>query len=160
KATACIAIVYAHYNVPLMSVYREAGRALDKVAKDGTGRHSLAITIWKGSGPQGTWAMPWSILGYAENGPNKLEQVVHVVRNKRATNCSSSFLFKLETYFKLLEGGRVEFISDEQMLQLMLAEFLKTKEEVKKENVDDILKDLQQLLEISQEYFRHDDGTI
>lgn len=160
KATACIAIVYAHYNVPLMSVYREAGRALDKVAKDGTGRHSLAITIWKGSGPQGTWAMPWSILGYAENGPNKLEQVVHVVRNKRATNFSSSFLFKLETYFKLFEDGRVEFISDEQMLQLMLAEFLKTKEEVKKENVDDILKDLQLLLEISQKYFRHDDGTI
>lgn len=159
KATASMALVFAHYNIPLMSVYREASRALAKVAKDETGRHSLAVSIWKGSGPQGTWAMPWSVLGYRENGANKLEQLVQLVRNKRTTNFSNNFLYKLDTYYKLSGANGTELIGDDQMLQLMLAEFLKTKEELKEESVDIILKDLQLLLDISHKYYRKDDGS-
>ncbi len=162
KATASIALVYAHYTIPLMSVFREAFRVLTKVAKDETGRHSLAITIWKGSGPQGVWSIPWSVLGFQEGGPNKLEQLVQLARNKNKTNFTSSFLFKIATYYELFQnnGTEPDSISNDQMLKLMLAEFLKTKEDRGEDNVDVILRDLQLLLDISHKYYRNDDGFI
>ena len=56
------AIVYCHYTTPLTEVYREAQRILSDVAKEKTGRDSLAVTVWKSAGRVLTWSAPWIIV--------------------------------------------------------------------------------------------------
>jgi len=58
-ATLSGAIVYAHYHTPLRDVLKTAHHLLDDVAKDATGRDSLAIAVFKSSGITAQWAAPW-----------------------------------------------------------------------------------------------------
>jgi len=62
KATLSGAIVFAHYGYPLRSLIREAHRLLDEVAKDATGRASLALSIYGSNGELARWAAPWRYL--------------------------------------------------------------------------------------------------
>jgi CRISPR-associated protein Cmr2 len=55
------AIEFAHYKTPLTQIINDAHVLLDAVAKDGHGRDSLAVRVWKGSGVHLTWGQPWNI---------------------------------------------------------------------------------------------------
>lgn len=59
QATLSGAIVYAHYHTPLRDVLKTAHHLLDDVAKEATGRDSLAIAVFKSSGITAQWAAPW-----------------------------------------------------------------------------------------------------
>jgi CRISPR-associated protein Cmr2 len=58
-ATLSGALVYAHYRTPLQQLLKTAHHLLDDVAKDATGRDSLAIAVYKSSGITAQWAAPW-----------------------------------------------------------------------------------------------------
>ncbi|MEO8495729.1 MAG: type III-B CRISPR-associated protein Cas10/Cmr2 [Planctomycetota bacterium] len=58
-ATLSGAIVYAHYHTPLRDVLSTAHHLLDDVAKDATGRDSLAMAVFKSSGITAQWSAPW-----------------------------------------------------------------------------------------------------
>jgi CRISPR-associated protein Cmr2 len=58
-ATLSGALVYAHYHTPLQQLLKTAHHLLDNVAKDATGRDSLAIAVYKSSGITAQWAAPW-----------------------------------------------------------------------------------------------------
>lgn len=53
------AIEYVHIKTPLGKVLKDAHDLLDNVAKDKTGRDSIACRVWKQSGLQLQWSMPW-----------------------------------------------------------------------------------------------------
>ncbi len=62
QATLSAAIIYAHWRFPLSRVIRLAHHLLDDVAKEATGRDSLALAIVQGSGLNAIWAAPWSVI--------------------------------------------------------------------------------------------------
>jgi CRISPR-associated protein Cmr2 len=55
KFTLSGAIVFSHYKIPLRAALAEAGRYLDKVAKEKNGRDSLAIAVMKPGGIAADW---------------------------------------------------------------------------------------------------------
>ena len=61
-ATISAGIIYAHHHTPLHRVLEEAHHLLDDVAKDTTGRDSVAISVFKSSGKQCQWTTPWAHL--------------------------------------------------------------------------------------------------
>jgi CRISPR-associated protein Cmr2 len=68
-ATISAAIVYAHWRYPLRQVLRTGHHLLDDVAKDRTGRDSIAMGIIMGSGLGAVWSVPWAVLrGEAQTG--------------------------------------------------------------------------------------------
>lgn len=60
-ATISAAVVYAHWRYPLRQVLATAHRLLDEIAKDRTGRDSIAIGIILGSGLNAVWSVPWDV---------------------------------------------------------------------------------------------------
>lgn len=65
------AIEYVHVKTPLGKVLHDAHNLLDDVAKDATGRDSIACRVWKQGGLQLQWSMPWR-YAIDENNPAKL----------------------------------------------------------------------------------------
>jgi CRISPR-associated protein Cmr2 len=65
------AIEYVHVKTPLAKVLHDAHDLLDKVAKDETGRDSIACRVWKQGGLQLQWSMPWR-YAIDENNSNQL----------------------------------------------------------------------------------------
>ncbi len=71
RATISAAIVFAQWRFPLRQVLRTAHRLLDDVAKEGTGRDSIAMGIVTGGGLSAVWSVPWCVLrGTAETAAN------------------------------------------------------------------------------------------
>ncbi|MBF0563584.1 MAG: type III-B CRISPR-associated protein Cas10/Cmr2, partial [Alphaproteobacteria bacterium] len=60
RQTISAAVVFAHYKVPFSAVIRDSHTFLDEVAKDRNGRDSLAVKVWKSSGPAIEWVSGWS----------------------------------------------------------------------------------------------------
>ena len=59
KATASCAIILAHHQLPLRNVLNEAHHQLECIAKDGNGRDSLAIALYKPGGVVAQWVSVW-----------------------------------------------------------------------------------------------------
>ena len=72
EATISAAIVYAHWRYPLRQVLSTARHLLDDVAKDRTGRDSVAMGIVLGSGLNAVWSAPWSVVRGKEDGSTDL----------------------------------------------------------------------------------------
>jgi CRISPR-associated protein Cmr2 len=116
--TISAAIVYAHIHAPLTAVVNEAHRLLDQVAKEETGRNSLAVTVWKTHGPVLTWSAPWPAIDAA-----RIEQLVHSLQTLETSN---ALLYKLRTDFQVVPD---EPPPSESLVQaLMTAEVRKTRE--------------------------------
>ena len=58
-ATLSAAVVFAHIRLPLSTVIGAAHRLLDKEAKDGNGRNSLAVGVLKPGGLHAQWVTTW-----------------------------------------------------------------------------------------------------
>jgi CRISPR-associated protein Cmr2 len=52
-------VLFAHYKLPFSTLLQEAHHLLDDIAKDTTGRDSIAIALHKGSGLTAQWSVPW-----------------------------------------------------------------------------------------------------
>ena len=125
------AIEFAHIKVPLTRVLKDAHDLLDNVAKEKTGRDSIAVRVWKGSGMQLQWSMPW------EKAVVKEEEAETVVldrmasefrRNDEQSAFSSKFFYRIRERFDLLnpendtQAGSV--LNFDQACDLMACEYL------------------------------------
>lgn len=117
------AIEYVHVKTPLGKVLKDAHDLLDKVAKDATGRDSIACRVWKQGGLQLQWSMPWQ---HAIANQGKGEQLVleeladsfqtsltpskdaDATDNKDKENFANKFFFTLRERFALLNPPKQE----------------------------------------------------
>jgi CRISPR-associated protein Cmr2 len=131
------AIQFSHYRTPLMKIVSEAHQLLNKVAKEQTGRHALAIRINKPGGVHAEWAWPWDVL-YPQQQTNQLTNVV---------------LFKLQ---ELLSMVAQDVEQPELLHALARAEYFHSGEQlhIKKQELLQDLDHLDELLEICRCYQR------
>lgn len=127
--TISAGLVFAHYHVPLSTVIRKARDLLDKVAKEGNGRNSIAVSVEKPSGTMAEYVT--SFLPKKKRTPEKCEKspIDHMQKLARAyardIERSTSFLYNMK--------DRYEHVLDifgndrERLEKVMLAEWVKGK---------------------------------
>ncbi len=132
--TASVAIVFAHYHLPLREVLAEARRQLDDIAKDANGRDSLALAWFKASGKAARWVATWSD---AEGGQpvGDLQSLVTAVQEGAF---GSGFFYKLKTRYHMLDShedyrsdgkhAETSMLSMTNVKLMLQAEYLKSRE--------------------------------
>ncbi|MFP4598255.1 MAG: type III-B CRISPR-associated protein Cas10/Cmr2 [Persicimonas sp.] len=130
-------LVYAHYKTPLRDVLREAHHLLDDVAKETTGRDSLAITALKSSGKQSQWSVPWDHLTSAAVHPTLLDELADRLSggaHDDDVEFSSSFIYAMRRLFGLLDdaahwepGAFVETVEGLDVEALLMAEYSRSR---------------------------------
>lgn len=102
KATISAAIVYCPFRTPLREVLISAHRLLDDVAKDQTGRDSLAIAVMKSSGLAAQWSTPWKEI--RKDDQTILDLLAERLRGRgdRPGELSSGFLYQIRERFARL----------------------------------------------------------
>lgn len=83
------AINFAHYKTPLTHILQDSHQLLDDVAKDATGRNSLAVRVHKPGGLNAQWSTPWKYV-------DALNHISQQVADNLQGDLSRSFFFKLE----------------------------------------------------------------
>ncbi|MFO7291260.1 MAG: type III-B CRISPR-associated protein Cas10/Cmr2 [Bacillota bacterium] len=162
SATISAAIIYAHTKAPLKGVLEHAHFLLDKVAKDQTGRDSLAVCVWKGGGPTITWSAPWKVVcggSWRKSGdPTDLQRLVEEFRNMVY---SGSFFYKLKEQFEVIgsnhaeEEDLVEFLT-----KLITADYLRILEDRQTLNVGTAEMRIRRLVEFCLRNRRDEHGSI
>jgi CRISPR-associated protein Cmr2 len=102
QATISAGIVYCPFRAPLREVSATAHHLLDDVAKDQSGRNSLAVAVLKSSGLACQWSAPWDHV--QENDATILERLVKRLGGSgdRPGELSSGFLFQIRDRYALL----------------------------------------------------------
>ena len=104
RATLSGAVVFAHVRLPLRSVLDEAHRLLDRVAKEGNGRNSLAAAVLKSSGPYCQWVTTWTRAG----GTSSMALIDGLVQqlepDTEASPLSSSLVYRIRDLLTRLCG--------------------------------------------------------
>lgn len=100
KATCSTSILFAHRKTPLKDILQEGHRLLDDVAKDGTGRDSLAVAVWKSSGVTLTWSAPWNTVIRDESGTTVMDEIIQTLQGEENGIFSGSFLYKLQSVYE------------------------------------------------------------
>lgn len=169
NATLSGAIVYTDYANPLRAVLASAHHLLDDIAKDQTGRDSLAIGIFKSSGLNSIYSAPWTTLRKAEKA-TILDDLLAIFRAKPddpdARDISSSFFYRLRDRFGLLAdrplhepGQWARLIDGLEFETILAADYKKGRKSRadKKEDISikDAKADMAKLLKVSQRYLRH-----
>lgn len=131
RATISGALVYAHHNTPLTGVIREAHWLLDHVAKEQTGRNSLAVSVWKGAGRVLTWAVPWQIIGTVQH--NLIDELIDSLSSSDAKkkDYNFTFFYNLRQRLSVLtdEEGIVQLDwSDDELIDVLAAEYRRNRE--------------------------------
>lgn len=109
-------IEFAHYKSPLTQVLQDAHRLLDDIAKDETGRDSLAIRVWKGNGLHAQWSVPWRL----DSGETPVTEVVALSRTigpLLSGEMARSFFFKLDELIVQLGLGQDDHPFDEASIE-------------------------------------------
>ncbi len=113
-ATISGAIVYAHYKHPLRQVLKQAHHLLDNIAKDKTGRDSLAIGIIQGGGINAIWSAPWAVVmkGSQSHGLrgilHRFSQDDEGESDSKLPSLNGSFLYRLRDQFSRLFPNSLE----------------------------------------------------
>lgn len=102
QATISAGIVYCPFRAPLREVSATAHHLLDHLAKDQTGRNSLAVAVLKSSGIACQWSAPWDHV--QENNATILDRLVECLGGSgdRPGELSSGFLFQIRERYALL----------------------------------------------------------
>lgn len=121
------AIEFGHYKTPLTRLLQDSHQLLDAVAKETTGRNSLAIRVWKPGGLFAQWSAPWS-------GVAQLQNTAQVVAQHLQGDLSRSFFFKLESLIQELGLSDTEKhgFSDEVIYSLVSAAWVHTGNKLEK----------------------------
>jgi len=121
--TASVAIVVAHYHLPLRGVLAQGHRQLDDIAKEQNGRNSIAMAWFKASGKAAEWVNTWTDTS-GESTTNALRALVDAVREE---TFGSGFFYKLRIRYPMLGDKEQEhhFADAERLLQ---AEYMKARE--------------------------------
>ena len=132
KATISAAIVYCPFRAPLREVSATAHHLLDEVAKDQSGRNSLAVAVLKSSGLACQWSAPWDHV--QENDVTILDRLVERLGGSRDSpgELSSGFLFQIRERYALLTNdplttpGRFGHLPEGMdASRILLAEYLR-----------------------------------
>src|SRR5690554_6735545 len=83
------AINFAHYKTPLTHILQDSHQLLDEVAKEETGRNSLAVRVHKPGGLNAQWSTPWKYV-------QAMREISQQVANNLQGDLSRSFFFKIE----------------------------------------------------------------
>ena len=182
-ATLSGAIVYAHYHTPLRDVLTTAHHLLDDIAKDATGRDSLAIGVFKSSGINAQWSAPWKHIREDESGKLRadgkciIDDLVDSLKRTdagRPGEFSSGFLYNVRDRFAALtdnalsrpgEFGKLsEDLQRNSLFERVLeADYLRGLshrggEEVAEQNKDKATEAIQRLLKLCQRVTRKNAG--
>jgi len=127
ESTLSGAIEYAHINMPLGKVLGDAHHLLDDIAKEQSGRDSIAVRVWKPGGQHLQWAMPWEKA--LESDQVMIQQLANdFQKDRQDTPFSNSFFFHIEERFALLNDNadtRQGLVFDETvMTDLIAADYL------------------------------------
>ncbi len=179
-ATLSGSIVYAHYHTPLRDVLATAHHLLDDIAKEATGRDSLAIAVFKSSGINAQWSAPWKHIREDEGGKlrtgggNIIDDLVESLKRTDAGRpgaFSSGFLYSVRDRFAALTDkaltrpGEFGKLSDDLQFERVLeADYLRGLShrvgvEVAEQNKDKAKEAIQRLLKLCQRATRKDVGT-
>lgn len=107
EATLSAAVVFAHVRLPLSYVVREAHSLLDDIAKDGNGRSSLAVGVYKPSGCYCQWVSSWdrSHAGTGGSAVNLLVELREALKPRDGEpGLSSSLIYRIRKSLALLCG--------------------------------------------------------
>ncbi|MEH6626603.1 MAG: type III-B CRISPR-associated protein Cas10/Cmr2 [Motiliproteus sp.] len=91
KTSISAAVLFSHIKQPLTTTLQRAHQLLDSVAKQATGRDSLAVEVWKPGGRHLQWAMPWSICADAGQ-PPFLATMAKDWQDQKSISMSQGFL--------------------------------------------------------------------
>jgi CRISPR-associated protein Cmr2 len=107
EPTLSAALVLAHVRLPLSTVLGQARRLLDKVAKDGNGRGSLAVGIYKRGGLHSQWVSAW-MRSYDGRPARAVERALNLANQLRKAGSdpglSSSLIHRIRETLALLCG--------------------------------------------------------
>lgn len=106
KATLSGAIIFAHYRCAFSQVLSSAHELLDDVAKDRTGRDSLAIRVLKPGGVTCEWSAPFAYLTKTE--PQLFAPLVGEFGEEKGKTLTSSLLYNLRERFNEFASGGPE----------------------------------------------------
>lgn len=107
RPTLSAALILAPYRTPLRRLITSAHHLLDDVAKDGNGRDSVAVSLWKGSGEDARWVTTWK-REHVKDTERALAQLESLAKEVKVGvdggGLSTSFLHGLEQLLALLTG--------------------------------------------------------
>lgn len=166
KPTISAAVLFAHAYTPIKNVLRYAHVLLDDVAKAQNGRDSIAVSIWRHSGPDWSWVSKWDDSIVEKENVLKLELLAkqwQMKSDQEELFLSSSFLHKwLEFFDKSFsaQDDSTHFINSpewkEVAIDLMAADFLRIvnheKESLTKEEAKKMVDDLFQVCLVSNQF--------
>jgi CRISPR-associated protein Cmr2 len=160
-ATISAAIIFAHHHAPLTKVYSEIQVLLDREAKKKYGRSTLAISTWNTGGPDLVWAMPWQCFLEDETGENVLR---NLAKNLAGINdgegISNSFIYNIRRDLNLF-GDESSCFKEDEILEILTAEFIKAKAKSSKElSLDQVQSCMKDLLKVCSIYYRDEKGQI
>ncbi len=152
--TASAAIVFAHFRLPLREVLAGAHRLLDRVAKDGNGRDSLALSWFKASGKAAEWVTCWRDA----QGKAPVQDLQALTTLVRKDCFGIGFFYKLMARYPSLDRITGDAPAPAQAERLLQAEYLKTRE--RKPTLDEAEKTIRILLAACRRVRRDDQGDF
>ncbi|MDP5134272.1 MAG: type III-B CRISPR-associated protein Cas10/Cmr2 [Paraglaciecola sp.] len=121
------AIQFAHYRTPLMKIVAEAHQLLDDIAKEKSGRDSLAIRINKPGGVHAQWSMPWQSIYPKGALPQSVLDNALLIFQQKSAYITNKLLFKLiESLTAFTEGS----LDNATLMRLAAAEYFHSGEQL------------------------------
>lgn len=147
NGTISATVLFAHYYAPLKNVLQYAHILLDEVAKGQCGRDSLAVAMWKRSGPDWQWVAKWEKVYKRsdESGKTILEQLAEKFKEGQEI-FSGSFLYKWRESYEQAP------FSTEELTKLITADYIrimKINSDKKREQAKNQIKELVELCSVS-----------
>ena len=123
KTTISAGLVFAHFKTSLRAVLHEAHDLLDKVAKDGNNRDSIAVSVLTGSGRTVQWVSSWT-----DNHDNALTDQLTKIAADFERDYSSGFFYNIRERFSLAGDKDRYVVTGLPLEDLLVAEYLKNRE--------------------------------
>jgi len=155
------AIEFAHIKIPLGKVLKDSHQLLDDIAKDQSGRDSIAVRVWKPGGKTLEWAQPWDVALNEEKSKTDLEEIAESFQQKdKDDQFTNNFFYKIRERFSLLnpsQGGE-KILGDKEAIDLMTMEYLNSSTNRDK-SIKEVKPDIEKLLKQCRPHIRVVDRT-
>ncbi len=114
------AIEYVHIKTPFMKGICDVHPLLDQIAKEQTGRNSLAIRLQKPGNQTAQWSQPWERA--VEGDLIVLEEIANGFKQaeEHAPGFSSQFIYRLRDRYSQFQ---MDDLSDVEIKQLLLSDY-------------------------------------
>ena len=154
NATASCAIVYAHHQAPLRKIIQEAHYQLDNIAKDGNGRDSLVLAVYKPGGVTAQWVSGWEI------GNTPVDNMISLIAAMKNNGIPRGFFHKLTDRYQLNSDEDEQVLpvtDDEHLHDLLVMEYQQSRDREGSEQ--DAQKAVEQLMAVGRPLYRDGPGS-